>query len=162
MKRIIDGVTYNTDTSTRLAESEYGATYNLEDCQCEGTLYQTRGGAYFVHEQLNLGYNRELAEEMFKERFVALSPKGAQDWMMTGEVEVFHNPFAEPPEAAAETEPGATLYVRVPASLKTRIEEAARNDSSSLNAWALRCMEQCLMNAAKETAVERMRQAHRE
>ena len=46
--------------------------------------------------------------------------------MMTGETTVFdHNPFGEPPEAHAETEPGATLYLRLLASLKARVEGAA-------------------------------------
>jgi hypothetical protein len=45
---------------------------------------------------------------------------------MTGSVEVFHNPFGEPPEAEAEDQPAATIYVRVPPSLKRRVDEAGR------------------------------------
>ena len=41
--------------------------------------------------------------------------------MLEGDVEVFNNPFEDPPEATAEAEPGATIYVRVPAGT-----EAAR------------------------------------
>jgi hypothetical protein len=144
MKRIIDGISYNTDTSTRLAVSEYEVDYNHIDYPCVGTLYQTRGGAFFVHEQIDLGRDTESDELTLKDRFSALSAERAQTWMMTGDVEVFHNPFGEPPEAAAEAEPSATIYVRVPASLKQRLEQSAKAEKLSGNAWAIRCIERCL------------------
>jgi hypothetical protein len=46
MKRLIDGVTYNTDTATLLAESNYQGDWNNESCPIEGKLYQTRGIFY--------------------------------------------------------------------------------------------------------------------
>ena len=50
MKRIVDGVTYNTATSTAVARSEWlddeGAT------PVTSTLYQTLGGAFFIHHEL--------------------------------------------------------------------------------------------------------------
>ncbi len=63
---------------------------------------------------------------------------------MTGETEVFHNPFEEPPEAEAESEPSATIYVRVPVSLKRRLEQAAVAEKLSGNSWSIRCIERCL------------------
>jgi len=48
-----------------------------------------------------------------------------------GDVEVFNNPFDDSPEATAEAEPGATIYIRVPAVLKRRVEEAADAESGS-------------------------------
>lgn len=143
MKRIIDGVTYNTDTSTRLATSEYDATYNHQDYPGLGTLYQTRGGAFFVHEQIDLGHDDD-GDRILRDRFEALSSEQAQRWLMTGEVEVVHNPFEDPPEAAAEAEASTTLYVRVPVALKKQIEQAAAADKLSGNAWAIRCLENCL------------------
>jgi hypothetical protein len=41
MKRIIDGLTYDTDTAVLLDKWENGAH--------EETLYQTEDGRYFVH-----------------------------------------------------------------------------------------------------------------
>jgi hypothetical protein len=38
-----------------------------------------------------------------------MSPEEAHKWMMNGDIEVFHNPFEDPPEATAEAEPGATI-----------------------------------------------------
>ena len=144
MKRIIDGITYNTDTSTRLATSDYETDYNHASRPCEGTLYQTRGGAYFVHEVISLEFDEDAQINVVKGRFKALSGVEAQEWIMTGEVEVIHNPFADPPEAEAEAEPGATMYIRVPASLKNRVDDAARGANLSTNALAIRCMENCL------------------
>ena len=46
MKRIVDGVTYNTDTATRLAQSIWK---DDDRDEVTGILYQTRGGAFFVH-----------------------------------------------------------------------------------------------------------------
>jgi predicted HicB family RNase H-like nuclease len=144
MKRIIDGVTYNTDTSTKLAESEYDVPYNHDDCPCIATLYQTRGGAYFIHQRIQVGVDQELGVEATRDRFVALSIEEAQKWIMEGDTEIFHNPFADPPEAEAEVEPGATIYIRVPSSLKGRVDAAAEEANLSTNALAIRCMEKCI------------------
>ena len=89
---------------------------------------------------------------MTVDKFVPLSPEQAEKWIMTGEVEVFHNPFGEPPEAVAEAEPGATIYLRLPLSLKKQVEDAAQKDELSVNAWAMRCMEACLAAARKAAA----------
>ena len=39
--------------------------------------------------------------------------------------------LASPPEAMAEAEPGSTIYVRVPSSLKKRVDDAARDKKLS-------------------------------
>ena len=82
MKRIIDGVTYNTDTSTRIAASEYDGEYNFESRDCKAVLYQTRGGAFFVQETVKLDWNER--EEAFDERhrFRALSIDQAREWIL--------------------------------------------------------------------------------
>ncbi|MDA9465347.1 hypothetical protein [Bradyrhizobium sp. CCBAU 53415] len=143
MKRIVNGVTYNTETSTALAESRWEG----DDDERFGTLYQTRGGAYFVDVEVTAQvWNQRAAamEQKVTHVFEPLSPEQAHQWMLEGEVEVFHNPFEDPPEASAEAEPAATIYIRVPASLKQRVDEAARGAKLSGNAWAMRCIERCL------------------
>ena len=143
MKRIVDGVTYNTETATRLAQS----TWERGGAGVTGALYQTRGGAFFVHEF----WTKEIwierlsqTEERDYNEFIPLSATEAQAWIMEGEVEVFANPFEDPPEAAAESEPGATIFIRVPASLKQRVDKAAEVAKLSGNAWAMKCVERCL------------------
>ena len=72
-----------------------------------------------------------------------------QPAILKGDVEVFNNPFEDPPEAVAEAELGATIYIRVPVALKRRVEEAARRDKVSGNVWAMRCVEKCLAGEEK-------------
>ena len=97
-----------------------------------------------MHEAIDTGWADEIQEDVWRSRFVALSEAEAQKWIMTGEVEIFHNPFEEPPEATAETEASATAYVRLPASLKMRMDQAAAAAGKSFNAWATQCFEACL------------------
>jgi hypothetical protein len=66
----------------------------------------------------------------------------------TGEVEVFLNPFEE---KMTEDETEGTVYVRMPANLKRRIEVLAESAGLSANAWAIRCFEQCA-NATQRLA----------
>jgi hypothetical protein len=144
MKRIVDGVTYNTATSTRLAQSVWKDDDNDE---ITGTLYQTRGGAFFVHlTALKKVWIERLGETEERDwnRIVPMSGSEAHEWIMTGEVDVFSNPFEDPPEATAETEPGATIYVRVPAVLKQRVDRVAAKSMLSGNAWTMRCIEKCM------------------
>jgi predicted HicB family RNase H-like nuclease len=145
MKRIIYGVTYNTETSTRIAEQAYEDHEEKESHS--DVLYQTHGGAFFVvYETVKQAWNQrdEQHEERIQHTFDPMSQEDAHKWMMEGEVEVFNNPFDEPPEATAEAEPGATLYIRVPASLKRRVDDAAKEAKASGNVWAMRCVERCL------------------
>jgi hypothetical protein len=147
MKRIVNGVTYNTDTSTLLAKSRWES----DNDDTLGSLYQTRGGAFFVDMEISRKeWNESEREYEVKvgHTFQPLSPEDAHKWLLTGEVEVFSNPFEDPPEAAAEAEPGATIYIRVPASLKRRVDHAAEGEKVSGNVWAMRCVERCLTGAA--------------
>lgn len=149
MKRIIDGVTYNTDTSTLIAlhqgkwKKDDGIEYDFKEW-----LYQTRGGAFFLYEHLEGGYHDpEAGEWRTKEEntFFAKTHQEAAAWLLENDnVEVFSDVLGEPPEATAEQEKGATIYIRVPASLKARVDRAALDQNLSGNAWAMRCLEQCL------------------
>ena len=148
MKRIIDGVTYNTDTSTVVAraetvEPEWGG--NPEERK-KFTLYQTRGGAFFVHTHIEwtvLNRRTEEPEERERDVFVPMTRDEAHKWIMEGEVELMNDVFGEPPEAAEEAAPSSTLYVRVPAALAARASDLAKSDGVSLNAWTMRCVERC-------------------
>jgi hypothetical protein len=77
-----------------------------------------------------------------------MTAEEASAWLLRGDVNIIHNPFGEVPEAAAEPEQGATIYLRVPATLKQRVDKAANADSMSSNAWVMRCVERCLESIA--------------
>ena len=126
MKRIIDGKTYNTETSTVIAELHEGAT----------VLCVTRGGAFFTvnssDEYLDFRpATRDNAEELCQGKWGAVE-------LLNTEI------FAEPPEAAEDEAPEGTIYLRVPAPLKRQIDNVAKDKGQSVNAWVMRCVEKCL------------------
>jgi hypothetical protein len=161
MKRLIDGVTYNTDTTTLLARAGYEGDWNNESSPVEGELYQTRGGAFFIVEKIEytaLGPINEYGERhpssapVTKIRFIKCSEDTAKSWVTkgvsSGEVEVFLNSFEE---NVPKDETHGTVYVRMPASLKRQIEAAAESDGLSANSWAMRCFEKCLAEWSART-----------
>ncbi len=150
MKRIIGGKTYNTDTSSIVARYEYERAAGAE---VEVTVYQTRGGALFEvrrwQERVDGGYGppeykaRAEFEPMDREALVRLVAE-------TDGLEIIDNTVLEdPPEATAETKPEAVIFVRVPASLKQRLDDEARVAGQSANAFAARCLERCLQASAE-------------
>jgi predicted HicB family RNase H-like nuclease len=142
MKRVIDGRTYNTLTATTVASYSYE---DRDGYDTEAVVYQTMGGAFFaVHtwEVPDPAGDRGVKAKAY---FEALSREEVQKLVETEQMEI-HNEEALtlPPEAEAEREAGATIYVRVPESLKARVDEAAKAANVSTNAWMLRCAEHCL------------------
>jgi predicted HicB family RNase H-like nuclease len=83
-----------------------------------------------------------------KMEFAPMSPERAQAWLLEGDVEVFSNPFEDPPEAEAEEETAATVYTRMTSSLKRDVDAAAEKAGVSVNVWMTRCVEQCLKRAS--------------
>jgi predicted HicB family RNase H-like nuclease len=154
MKRVIDGVTYNTDTATLIAKADDDTEldkYSGEPAKSlELRLYQTRGGAFFLHMHTETSRANSEGEwrDIVRDEFEPLTASEAQHWVAKSgyQVEVLNDVFGEPPEAAAEAQPGATLYVRVPASLKEQIEAAAEMEKVSVNAWMMRCAEFCIVS----------------
>ena len=140
MKRIVNGLAYDTNKSTEIARSEYetdsgGMVY--------ATLYQTAGRAFFEHR--NICSKNDDGEEVNTNHFLPMSESEAHKWVNEGDVELVDELFIDPPEATAETaEASATIYLRAPASLKRRVDEAAAAAGLSINAYMLRCAEACL------------------
>ena len=100
MKRAIDGAVYDTDTSTKLGRFEYEMCNRRQAFPCNDTLYQTRGGAFFVVGELemDLGDGGDRATSILYE---VIGDWDAQEWISSGEVEIFHNPFDDPRQAVA-------------------------------------------------------------
>jgi hypothetical protein len=148
MKRVVNGVTYNTETSEKIGRIEWTQGTQDEE-QYEATLYRTRGGAFFVVEVKRWHeYDGDTWQPHEKTTFEPMTSAEAHKWIMDGDqVEIFHNPFDDPPEAEGDAGHGATVYVRVSESLKDRIDAAARAVNVSINTWALRCFEEVLRQA---------------
>jgi hypothetical protein len=144
MKRIIDGVTYNTDTATLVAQSVIENEGVTNDCD----LYQNRAGVYFGVDKVTAPYRDKRGE--WQERITydwtavgdaAAARKYAEQYGMT----ILRDIEDMPPEATAG-EKMATVYLRVTPTLKTELDEAAAEDKVSGNLWATKCLERCLNN----------------
>jgi hypothetical protein len=143
MKRIVNGVTYNTDTSSAVGRKEWTDEVDHEHTV---VLYQTRGGAFFLHTLEEWAYKDEFGQWQGKKKndCLPLTREEAQEWFMKDDTEVLDDSvFDEPPEAEEESEPTVTIYLRVPPALKARIERVAKKNDQSMNEWAMRCLEKC-------------------
>lgn len=142
MKRIIDGRSYNTDTAAAVAETSWEDedTLTKRDINTQQKLYQTRGGAFFL-VTTESWVDRD-GDNCGRNTFEAMSAEKAAGWVMGQNVEILDETvFAAPPEAEAEETPAATIFVRLPASLKTRVEARAKLSSKSMNAWVVEQLE---------------------
>ncbi|MDH7797154.1 MULTISPECIES: toxin-antitoxin system HicB family antitoxin [unclassified Beijerinckia] len=141
-KRILNGKTYNTETATLVALEEvprhvYAETYEFNE------LYQNRFGAYFTYS----GNHRDIDEAVI----TPLTPLEAEHWMEKyAWAELIEKHFGEKPEAG-DSETRFTL--RMPDSLKRRIDEAAKASNQSVNAWIIRCIENCAGPAKADLAI---------
>jgi hypothetical protein len=148
MKRVINGMTYNTDTATKLAQKTWESPFGRTGAKGVRTLYQTKGGAFFLFEENTEGiWNERAGEYEVKTTcaFIPINRKYAEEWILEGkEAKIFNNPFGDPPEAAADASTGETMLVRMPPALKRQIEEAAKANDVSMNAFMLRCIEACM------------------
>jgi predicted HicB family RNase H-like nuclease len=147
MKRVIEGKTYNTDTATMIARYDY---VDQNGYDTDVTVYQTKGGAFFaVHEWEVIIHNVYDHDEKKTKVYVeALSRDEVQRLVEKENLEILNDrALTLPPEAVDEPEKGATIYVRVPETLKAKVDEAAETAGVSTNAWALRCFESCLTRA---------------
>lgn len=140
MKRVIDGKTYNTDTSTVVGRYEYK---NQNENDVEATVYLNKGGAFFILHQWQVEFEETVRSKHYMEAVTRAELEALVTDMDNFEI-VDDEALQSPPEAGAEPEPGATIYLRVPASLKKRVDDAAARSSLSANSWALRCLENCL------------------
>ena len=106
-------------------------------------LYQTRHGAYFSH-------HGDLSLDADNPRFMAispLSPAEAQTWMeRNASPDLIEAHFGEQPEAG---DSDSRFTLRMPDALRRRIDIIATSNKQSLNAWIVRCLENCAGHAEK-------------
>jgi predicted HicB family RNase H-like nuclease len=130
-KRILDGKTYNTETAT-LVWSQEIHPQDIAEVHPFNELYQNRFGAYFSYA----GNYRDFDDAVI----TPLTPLEAEKWMeQFAHAHLIEKHFGEKPEAG-DSETRFTL--RMPDSLKRRIDEAAKLTNQSVNAWIVRCIEQ--------------------
>jgi hypothetical protein len=146
MKRIVDGKTYNTASSTIVAEG----TYKDDDQSLviETTVFKNRSGVYFAVDANTQGYrdrNGEAQERSWHQWDVLGDEATAAAYCEKNELTIFHG-FDALPEA--DDAPDDTIYVRVPRVLKLAVEAKAKAEDLSINAFAMRCLERCIRPTA--------------
>ena len=109
MKRVIDGKTYNTDTSTVVGRYEYK---NQNENDVEATVYLNKGGAFFILHQWQVEFEETVRSKHYMEAVTRAELEALVTDMDNFEI-VDDEALQSPPEAGAEPEPGATIYVRV-------------------------------------------------
>lgn len=142
MKRIIDGKTYNTETATKIASNDcWDRDPRWSHGEYGEALYQTRHGAYFLYEYQDAVRN-EYGDYIDIKNIKPLSPLEAQDWLEEHNfVDIIEQHFGEMPEAG-EAESRITL--RVPDSLKVKIDAMAKKNNQSTNAWIVKSLEKTI------------------
>ena len=161
MKRIIDGNTYNTETATviyqdikfvDLAEHVEAESEDSRDFAHVETLYQTRRGDYFLvvtEPQANFDRGRPKGVRHV-ERLEPLTRDYALDWLrshrfLAVRYEQLVYRLKDYQRAKERTEKSA-VFLRIPQSLKERLEACAKNKGQSLNTWVMRRLEQAALD----------------
>ena len=132
-KRIINGKTYNTETANRLGEWETNEFGYVEGA----ALYQSRLGAFFMHEYASDGPDGP------EERLEPYTPEQARTWLeqhRSYDVDLIESVFGEMPEAGSNE---SKFTLRIPDNLRERLAARAKANGQSLNAWIVRCLERC-------------------
>ena len=128
MKRIIDGLTYNTDTAERVALGGPPSEWSFASWE----IYRTRHGAFF-----------KVVTDHDGETQMLVPLADAQAFLQRHAPDIVDAVFGPFPEAGAAER---RLTIRVPANLANRMEAAARAKGLSLNSYATRCFEASAAN----------------
>lgn len=144
MKRIIGGVTYNTETSALIA------TIPPIDGDTRTEVYETRTGYFFA---------LHVSSVDGKARFEPITPEQFRALLAEANIRAMaphHGTVVESVQRLEDflndsrrNEPEATVFVRLPTSLKRRLDQAAQARSLSMNSLAIRWFEQCLAEGEK-------------
>jgi hypothetical protein len=137
MKQIVDGKLYDTETAKMVAKWFWGS----ENGQGDKTLYINKNGAFFVMDEDAPEYDEHVVEPRLRPH----TREQVQNLLLHAEkLEVFDQDLLPlPPEATPEDiEPTATIYLRVPMSLKRRVEDAALRSGHTITALTVQCLKE--------------------
>lgn len=134
MKKVIEGVLYNTETAKWLAVWRNAGSWR-DFSHCEETLYRTKSGKYFIHGEggAMTKYAQSSGQNSWSggEKIEPVSRKTAQEWaeekLSGDEYQEIFGPVAEGPEQEA-------LNVLIPASLKALLKAEAETRSIAISA----------------------------
>jgi hypothetical protein len=143
VKRIINGFSFNTETSTIVAK--YGFQDHPDPAiglWNDAVIRKTRAGAFFeVYSWTERGQRQHHFRALTRDTLDRLITE-------TPDLKIIDQAaIDEAPEVAAESRTAATIFVRVPADLKRRLDAGARREGKSTNAYALKLFERALESA---------------
>jgi predicted HicB family RNase H-like nuclease len=104
---------------------------------CGQHLYQSRFGAFFLYSYQDDG--PEGPEQSLK----PYTPEQARQWLekyRSYDVDLIESLFGKMPEAGSSE---SKFTLRLPDHLRNRLAALAKANGQSLNAWVVRCLEQC-------------------
>lgn len=134
MRRIKEGVAYDTNTGELIKEVGFNDAYPDQGQR----LYRTRSGAFFVWEQYVVetygGYRAE-------EDIAPVSDEQAQQWLEKYGNELVEKYFGEMPEGGAAER---RMTLRLPNNVATRIEALAKAKDMSASRYIRLCLESCI------------------
>ena len=134
MRRTINGTSYNTSTSARLATAQWTED---DGTVCYGTLYQPRSGRFFLVTEWNDQHGRWRGE------LEPLTPERANAVLDAIATRLGGTVLLDPVgRRSAQREVGYRL--RMPGALRHPIEIAARRAGMRINVWLMRAVEDAL------------------
>ena len=132
MKRIIDGITYDTDTATKVFTDANSAFF--------WTLYQTRHGAFFMVSP----------DAYDKPTFTPLSDDDARKLLEGHANHLVEQYFGPCPEYGSAEK---RLTLRIPVGLARRVEAAASKLNLDVNKYVQRTLEKSVASDGQPPAV---------
>jgi HicB family len=149
VKRIIDRITYNTDTATALCELPCATIYQSDFLYHETSLYLTRSGHFFLSGWGNAKTLWATAEGQNSwsggDGIRPCTPDEAREYLEeAGATEVIERLFPESLEVGEEIDDEVRSTLRLPANLRDRLANAAEFLGISLNAYMVRALEKAI------------------
>jgi hypothetical protein len=143
VKRVINGITFNTNTSALIARYRFfdggGPTYGISKAV---SVFQTRGGDFFeLYAWTERGrHDSQYCLRPLTRADLAFVLKKAKNLEVIDRAAL----LGEHPREFEESRTEATVFVRLPMNLKRRLDDAARQAGKSVNSYALRLFERSL------------------
>lgn len=148
MKRVVGGITFNTDTATRVAD----VLFNDEKSGTvtHAALYQTPLGVFFALDAITTSYrgpNLQLQKRTIYEWHDVGNSSQARAWAERYGMTIIHD-LDDISFKSHRADKFTSLYIRLPPSLKVAVEEKARATGLSVNTFVMRCVEDLLASTA--------------
>jgi len=165
IKQVIDGKAYNTETARCLVTADLMGyrmddrgrfTTNTPKKVGTSSLYETRGGAYFLVRDFDP--DSDIADpdvagqlHIHSTGVTPLTRKQALAWAESKDFDAdkIEEMFGKVAEAGDQT--GAIL-LRLPQTLKLAIEKSAAVAGVSTNTWLMRCAERAIASEREQKA----------